>query len=103
VDKKQTHEEFLRQIQEKGERRLKAKREITIWSGLGTLGVIGWSVSVPILIGAAIGWYLDRKFGSSHRWTLAFLVLGLMVGCWNASYWVCKQFKEIDGDKEEHE
>ena len=103
MDKKLTQDRFLRQIQEMGRRKIKAKerKDITIWAGLGTLGVIGWAVSIPTLIGAGIGWFLDNKLMHDHRWTLAFLILGLLMGCWNASYWVCKQWKEIDGDKKE--
>jgi ATP synthase protein I len=101
VDKKLTHEWFLQQIKEKGHRRLKAKKEVSIYTGLGMLGAIGWAVSIPTLIFAVIGWYLDKEGGYGHRWTLSLLVLGLVIGCWNASYWVRKQFKEIDGDEEE--
>lgn len=103
MDKKFTQAQFLRQIQEKGRRKAKRREDITIWAHLGTLGVIGWAISLPTLMGTALGWYMDKKFLSGHRWTLAFLVLGLLMGCWHASYWVSKQCNQIGGDKEDDE
>jgi ATP synthase protein I len=104
VDKRLAHDRFLQRIGDKSRRIIRAKERenITIWAHLGTLGMIGWSVSIPILMGAGIGWFVDNKWVGGHRWTLAFLVLGLLMGCWNASYWVSKQFKEIDGDKKDN-
>ena len=45
---------FSRQVGEQVARKLKAKRDTTrgIWFGLGMSGLIGWSVTVPTLIGA---------------------------------------------------
>lgn len=41
---------------------------------------IGLSVVLAIVIGLAIGVYLDRRFGSSPWGTLIFLVLGIIAG-----------------------
>ena len=72
-----------------------------IWFGLGTMGIVGWSVAVPTLLGAALGLWLDRRFPGAHSWVLALLVAGLCLGCFNAWLWVVRQDREMhaqDGD-----
>lgn len=78
-------------------RKLNARRqpEQKIWFGLGMMGLIGWSVAVPTLLGAALGVYFDTYYPSERSWTLAFLVAGLAIGCFNAWHWVSKEEKAI--------
>jgi len=38
--------------------------------------VIGWSVAIPTLLGAALGLWLDQHYPGKHAWTLALLVAG---------------------------
>ena len=59
-----------------------------VWFGLAMSGLIGWSVAAPMLAGIAIGMWLDRNHPGAHSWTLALLVAGLLIGCWNAWRWV---------------
>jgi ATP synthase protein I len=68
------------------ERKLKAQRDVThgVWFGLGTMGLIGWSVVVPTLMGAALGIWIDKLSPGVHSWTIALLVVGLSIGCLNA-------------------
>ena len=82
-------------------RKLKARRNpAQVWFGLGMMGLIGWSVAVPTLLGAALGLWLDKWHPGTHSWTLALLVAGLVVGCLNAWHWVAKEDKAMqeDGD-----
>ena len=74
-------------------RKLKARRNSTqvVWFGLGMMGLIGWSVVVPTLLGTALGIWLDKQFPGRHGWTLALLVAGLALGCMNAWLWVVKE------------
>jgi ATP synthase protein I len=48
---------FSREIGIKVARKLKARRNSAneVWFGLGMMGLIGWSVVVPTLLGAALG------------------------------------------------
>ena len=55
------------------------------------MGLIGWSVVVPTLLGAALGLWLDMRYPGTHSWTLALLVAGLVIGCLNAWHWVAKE------------
>lgn len=74
-------------------RKLKARRDPApgVWFGLGTMGLIGWSIVVPTLLGTALGAWLDHRYPGRHAWTLALLVAGLTLGCFNAWRWVARQ------------
>ena len=83
-------------------RKLKARRNPTqVWFGLGMMGLIGWSVVVPTLIGAALGLWLDKRHPGTHSWMLALLVAGLVLGCLNAWHWVAKEDKAMQEDEDE--
>ena len=80
----------------KAARKLKAQRSKQgVWFGLGMMGLIGWSVVVPTLLGVAFGIWLDNHHPGSHSWTLTLLVIGLVIGCLNAWQWVVKEEKEM--------
>jgi len=87
----------------KAERKLKAQRKSVqgVWFGLGMMGLIGWSVAVPTLLGAALGIWLDKNHPGKHAWTLALLVIGLFIGCLNAWHWVIKEDKAMQEDEED--
>jgi ATP synthase protein I len=84
-------------------RKLRAQRQVTrtVWVGLGMMGLIGWSVAIPTLLGAALGLWLDRRYPATHSWTLTLLVIGLIVGCLNAWHWITREDKAMreDGDE----
>jgi ATP synthase protein I len=89
-------EEFSRRIKAGAGRKLRARQtrdqEIeTVWSGLGMIGLVGWGISIPILLGAALGVWLDRRFPGEHSWTLMLLFAGLLVGCLNAWRWIARE------------
>jgi ATP synthase protein I len=65
------------------------------------MGIVGWSVAVPTLLGAALGFWLDKQYPQTFSWTLTWLIAGLCTGCIIAWYWVAKQDKEMHYDKEE--
>src|ERR1700733_1430601 len=94
---------FSRAIAAKAARKLKARRKPTqgVWFGLGMMGLIGWAVVVPTLLGAALGVWLDKHHSGKHSWTLALLVAGLMIGCFNAWHWVAKEEKAMRDEQEE--
>ena len=86
----------------KAARKLKARRNSGqgVWFGLGMMGLIGWSVVIPTLLGAALGIWLDSHYPGEHPWTLALLVAGLAIGCLNAWHWVDKEDKEMREEQE---
>jgi ATP synthase protein I len=97
------HAAFSRQVGIKAARKLKAQRSVTrtIWHGLGMMGLVGWSVVVPTLLGAALGIWLDKHHSGRHSWTLMLLLIGLILGCLNAWHWVSKEDKKIHEDRED--
>lgn len=90
------------QVGAKAARKLKAQRNATpgVWFGLGLMGVVGWSVVVPTLLGAALGLWLDRHHPGGRSWTLALLVAGLTLGCLNAWHWVSKEDQAMRDERE---
>jgi ATP synthase protein I len=94
---------FSREIGAKVARKLRARRNPTqgVWFGLGMMGLIGWSVAIPTLAGAALGIWLDEHHAGQHSWTLALLVAGLAIGCLNAWHWVDQQDKAMREDRED--
>src|SRR5512141_265227 len=94
--------EFSQEVGVKAARKLKAQRKVTrtVWSGLGMMGLVGWSVAVPTLLGAALGIWLDKRYPGIHSWTLTLLIIGLFIGCLNAWHWVAKEDKEMRADME---
>lgn len=77
-------------------RKLRARRDQGqgVWYGLGMFGMIGWSVTVPGLVGTALGVWLDRHHPQSFSWTLSLLLAGLVAGCFTAWAWVASEGHE---------
>lgn len=84
---------FERQIRDKSQRRVRARREgdHSLWSSLGLMGMVGWSVMVPLLSGIALGRWIDHRWPSPYSWTLMLLFVGVALGCWSAWYWIQKE------------
>ena len=97
--------DFSRQVGAQAARKQKAARgaKRSIWFGLGMSGLIGWSVTVPTLVGTALGIWLDKHHSTAHSWTLALLVAGLAIGCTNAWHWVAKEDKAMQDQQEDHD
>lgn len=94
---------FRRAVEAKTSRKLKARRSTQgVWFGLGMMGLVGWSVVVPTLLGAALGIWLDSHYAQSHSWTLTLLVIGLCIGCLNAWHWVDKEYREMRKNEDDN-
>jgi ATP synthase protein I len=100
MNNEQNGDALARQVGAKADRKLKARRNPTsgVWFGLGMMGLIGWSVAVPTLLGAGLGLWLDKHYPGGHSWTLALLVAGLAIGCYNAWHWVANEEKAMRDD-----
>jgi ATP synthase protein I len=55
---------------------------------LAQIGVLGWIIVVPILIGIFAGRWLDQCFQSGLHWTAPLLLLGAVLGFWSAWKWM---------------
>ena len=79
-----------RTIARKAARRAQSLREgrHSIWFGIGMFGLVGWAVAVPTVAGIALGIWLDRRFPDGPSWALTGLVGGVLLGSFNAWWWV---------------
>ena len=94
--------DFAGEISAKAARKIKARKSTQgVWFGLGMMGLVGWSVVVPTLLGAALGIWLDNHHPGKHPWTLSLLVVGLVLGCLNAWHWVAKEDRAMHDDTED--
>ena len=63
--------------------------------GIGTFGMIGWSIAVPTVGGAFLGMWLDRAAPQAFSWTIALILGGVVLGGAIAAAWMNKE----GGDK----
>ena len=63
-------------------------------AGLAAVGAVGWMVSLPAVLGALAGRWLDVRFASGIFWTLSLLVGGLFLGCATAWRHVRQEMNE---------
>jgi len=82
-------------------RERRRSRSQSTWFGLAMMGLIGWSVAIPALLGAALGIWIDAHYPGVHAWTLSLLVAGLVLGCLNAWRWVTRQDQAMRDDPPE--
>jgi ATP synthase protein I len=92
------------QIDRKVKRKLKAQRRsgTSAWFGLGMMGLIGWSIALPTILGAALGIWLDKHYQVQQSWTLALIFAGLTLGCFTAWNWLSKEQQAMGDDNEEN-
>jgi ATP synthase protein I len=84
---------FVTEVRRQAERARRGRR-MTFWHGLGVVGSVGWMVSLPAVLGALGGRWLDGRFGAGIFWTLSLLVVGLVLGCTSAWRYVRREMKE---------
>jgi len=91
-----TPDEFERTVDRKEKRKLRARSEgpRSPWFGLGMLGLVGWSIVVPTLLGILIGSWIDDRIPSRVSWLLTLMFVGLVIGCINAWFWIQKESSE---------
>jgi ATP synthase protein I len=95
---------LAQQVGASAARKLMARRHPTpgLWFGLGIMGLIGWSVTIPTLLGAALGHWLDDAHPGRYSWTLTLLLAGLSLGCLNAWRWIVQEHPPVsdEGNKD---
>lgn len=84
-------------VSQRAARKLRARREGDrgIWFGLGMMGLVGWSVTVPTVLGIVVGVWLDSRSADPGdvSWTLTGLVVGVVLGCINAWFWIQRELQ----------
>jgi ATP synthase protein I len=66
--------------------------------GLGTFGMIGWSIAVPTVGGAFLGLWLDRVFPQAFSWPIALILAGVVLGGLLAWRWIGREGERNDRD-----
>jgi len=91
--KKDNPKDFSEEVRKKEERKVQARKEgdRSVWFGLGMFGLVGWSVAIPTLGGIAVGIWIDKTWPGPRSWTLMCLLIGVIIGCVNAWYWVKRE------------
>lgn len=62
--------------------------EPSVGRRLAQIGVLGWMIVLPMLLGMFAGRWLDGRFNSGVFWTAPLLLAGLALGCWSAWRWM---------------
>jgi len=75
-------------LREERQRRWLREDDPSVGRRLAQIGVLGWIIVAPMLVGVFSGRWLDRTFGSGVFWTTPLLMLGLALGCWSAWKWM---------------
>jgi ATP synthase protein I len=69
-------------------RRWQKEGDPSVAHRLAQIGVLGWIIIVPMLIGVFAGRWLDQRFQTGLFWTAPLLMLGAVLGCWSAWKWM---------------
>ncbi len=65
--------------------------EPSLGSRLGQIGVLGWTIVVPTLLGLVLGRWLDKQAGSGVFFSAPLLMLGAAAGMWFAWRWMHRE------------
>jgi ATP synthase protein I len=98
-------ERLAKKIERKERRKIHARKtkDRILWFGLGTFGLIGWSVMIPTIIGLVIGIWIDQTVKTQFSWTVMLLMAGIIVGCVMAWVWVNKERRSIERDRKNND
>lgn len=78
----------VRMIRDVGSRqariaRAKARRN-DVMKSIALVGVVGWSVTLPTILGVVVGAWIDHRWPERFSWALTLLIVGLAFGCTSA-------------------
>ena len=81
---------LIRGVRLREERRQRGLREgePSVGRRLAQIGVLGWIIVTPMLIGVFLGRWLDDALHSGLFWTAPLLMIGLALGCWSGWKWM---------------
>ena len=69
----------------------RADPEPSLGARLGQIGVLGWYIIVPTLLGLFLGRWLDRHFATGIFFSAPLLMVGAAIGFWLAWRWMHRQ------------
>jgi len=86
----QHDDEVVAGVRRRVDRRKQWEREgdPTLARQFACVGVLGWLIVIPALLGAALGRWLDGIFASGIVFSAGLLFAGLALGCWSGWRWM---------------
>jgi ATP synthase protein I len=76
---------------ERLEQRAASTRGRNLWVSVSRVGTLGWLIALPIVGGALLGHLIDLRLGTRMTFTLALLLLGLLL----AGYALWRHTREL--------
>lgn len=85
-------EDFTGKIEKVARELKRARKEKSGFLHYASLiGMGGWLLALPIIAGAYLGNYLDKKTHMGVSWSLTFIILGIAAGIFNIWYFLYKE------------
>ena len=72
-------------------RQLAEDPEPSLGRRFGQIGVLGWMIVVPVMVGVMLGSWLDRVLGTGITMAAACTMAGAALGLWLAFRWMHEQ------------
>ena len=81
-------DELLLGTRLRAERQRCGENEPSVAHRLAQIGVLGWIIVTPMLLGVFAGRWLDGWLSTGIFWTAPLMLGGLGLGCWSAWRWM---------------
>ncbi len=75
-------------------RRAELEPEPSLGSRLAQIGILGWTIVLPTLLGLVVGHWLDRHFATRVFFSAPLLMVGAAIGLWSAWKWMHRQTRQ---------
>jgi ATP synthase protein I len=86
---------FSRDIKKSAKELTEARKEKrSFWNYASIVGAGGWLFVIPVVGGAYLGRYLDKRVGSGILWTAALIVIGIAIGIYNIWYFLIRKSQQ---------
>jgi ATP synthase protein I len=85
------NKKLSREIEKSAKDLLKSRREKSFWHYASVLGVGGWLFVLPVVAGAYLGKFLDKRLEGGISWTITGIILGLALGIYNVWYFYIRR------------
>lgn len=74
---------LTREVEKSARELARLREERRFWHYTTILGVGGWLFVLPVVAGAYLGRFLDRRVQAGISWTITCILLGLALGIYN--------------------
>jgi ATP synthase protein I len=74
---------LTKEIEKSAQDLVRSRREKSFWHFTAMLGVGGWLFVLPVVGGAYLGKFLDKRMQGGISWTITCILLGVALGIYN--------------------